>query len=476
MRPQCSPRWLIGAVVLLPLLWGGRDALARATNRQGPPTSSGTVYYVAPTGSDSNPGTEAKPWRTVQKAADTLVAGDTVYVKAGTYHERVQPQNSGSADNTITYAAYPGDTVTIDGTGVNVPDWGGLFYVADRSYIRVSGLRIVNAGPGPHNPGILVELSSYVIIENNTVYNSSDSGIGVWDSEQVVVAHNEVVGACYDGYNESISIGGTDGFEVRYNHVHDGQKEGIDAKDGSRNGKVYGNHVHSMDAVGIYVDAWDKHTYNIEVFGNVVHDIASNDGFALAAETGGVLENVRIYNNIAYHNRYCGLSITANGPGGPGGERPMNGIYVINNTFYDNGWETWGGGIAMDNPDAQSVVIRNNICSQNLYFQIAVGPSVPAQNLTIDHNLIDGYQGTEGETRGDAYVEGDPKFAHAAGANFHLQEGSPAIDQGSATDAPALDFDGQSRPQAEGYDIGADERIELTEFVYLPIVFRDYVP
>jgi parallel beta-helix repeat protein len=388
MQRQWSPRGLIGAAVLLLLLWGGHNAMATTADWGKPSRSSGTVYYVAPTGSDWNPGTEDKPWQTIQKAADTLVTGDTVYVKAGTYHERVQPQNSGSADNYITYAAYPGDTVTIDGTGVNVPDWGGLFDITDRSYIRVSGLRIMNAGPGPHNPGILVDLSSYVIIENNYVYNSSDSGIGVWDSEQVIVDRNEVVAACYDGYNESISIGGTDGFEVRYNHVHDGQKEGIDAKDGSRNGEVYGNHVHDMDAVGIYVDAWDKHTYSIEIFGNVVYDIADNDGFAVASETGGVLEDIRIYNNVAHHNRYCGLSITANGPGGPGGERPMNGIHVVNNTFYDNGWETWGGGIAVDNPDAQSVVIRNNICSQNLYFQIAVGPSVPAQNITIDHNLI----------------------------------------------------------------------------------------
>ena len=31
----------------------------------------GTVYYVAPTGDDSNPGTADQPWRTIQKAANT---------------------------------------------------------------------------------------------------------------------------------------------------------------------------------------------------------------------------------------------------------------------------------------------------------------------------------------------------------------------------------------------------------------------
>ena len=56
----------------------------------------GTTYYVAKTGSDSNPGTEAQPWLTIQKAANTMVAGDTVYIKQGTYTEQVIPQNSGS--------------------------------------------------------------------------------------------------------------------------------------------------------------------------------------------------------------------------------------------------------------------------------------------------------------------------------------------------------------------------------------------
>jgi hypothetical protein len=61
----------------------------------------------------------------------------------------------------------------------------------------------------------------------------------------------------------------------------------------------------------------------------------------------------------------------------------VRGITVVNNTFYHNGWTVWGGGISVDNPDVQNVVIRNNIVSQNLCFQIAVNPSVPAQNYTI---------------------------------------------------------------------------------------------
>ncbi|HEY3255894.1 MAG TPA: hypothetical protein VGJ91_18175, partial [Polyangiaceae bacterium] len=42
-------------------------------------------YYVATTGSDANAGTLAAPFATLQKGADVAVAGDTVYIRGGTY-------------------------------------------------------------------------------------------------------------------------------------------------------------------------------------------------------------------------------------------------------------------------------------------------------------------------------------------------------------------------------------------------------
>lgn len=73
------------------------------------------IYYVSVvTGLDSNPGTSpAAPWRTIQKAADTMIAGDTVNVMAGIYREAVVPKNSGEAGAPITYQAYGSDTVVI---------------------------------------------------------------------------------------------------------------------------------------------------------------------------------------------------------------------------------------------------------------------------------------------------------------------------------------------------------------------------
>lgn len=419
-------------IALLLFLPNGRPGIgpARASNPlpAALPPQGGT-YYVAPDGDDNDPGTIDHPWQTIQHAAATLVAGDTVYIRAGTYPEQVIPQNSGSAGHPITYAAYPGEVVTLDGATVTLPDdLAGLFHVAGRSYIRVSGLRVVNAGPYADNAGILVLNSSHVTVESNDTYNTTSSGIGVWGSSNVEVAGNRIGEAGGGGRQECLTIAGTDTFQVHDNEVWNCHKEGLDAKDGCSNGQIYRNHVHHVDQVGIYIDAYETHTYNIAVFGNIVHDVLDNDGFSIGSEQGGLLENVWIYNNIAYGNRYAGL-VLHNCCDGPAAH-PVRNVTIINNTFYNNGLDPWGGGIAADNTDLENVTIRNNIVSQNLSFQIVVGPGVPTATLAIDHNLIDGFRGEEGEVYGTAYVEGDPCFLDPAGADFHLQSNSPAIDQG----------------------------------------------
>jgi hypothetical protein len=72
--------------------------------------ASGETKYVATTGNDTNPGTLAQPYRTIQKCATTVASGSSCLIRAGTYYETVTP-NSG-----ITIAPYNGAAVTIDGS------------------------------------------------------------------------------------------------------------------------------------------------------------------------------------------------------------------------------------------------------------------------------------------------------------------------------------------------------------------------
>jgi hypothetical protein len=65
--------------------------------------SCASLYYVATSGADTNSGSEAAPFRTIQKAADVAIAGDTVHVRAGIYSEQVVIRNSGTKEKPVVF-------------------------------------------------------------------------------------------------------------------------------------------------------------------------------------------------------------------------------------------------------------------------------------------------------------------------------------------------------------------------------------
>ena len=74
-------------------------------------------FHVAMTGSDSSDGSQGRPFRTINQAADLARAGDTVVVHEGEYRESVQPRRGGLSDQRrITYEAAAGERVVIKGS------------------------------------------------------------------------------------------------------------------------------------------------------------------------------------------------------------------------------------------------------------------------------------------------------------------------------------------------------------------------
>jgi Right handed beta helix region len=71
-------------------------------------------FYVATRGSDANPGTRERPWRTVGAAVERLRPGDTLLIREGTYFERPRITVSGTAAAPITVQSYPGEHAVID--------------------------------------------------------------------------------------------------------------------------------------------------------------------------------------------------------------------------------------------------------------------------------------------------------------------------------------------------------------------------
>ncbi|HEY1255501.1 MAG TPA: right-handed parallel beta-helix repeat-containing protein, partial [Terracidiphilus sp.] len=82
-----------------------------------------TTYYVSPTGSDTAPGTLTQPFATVQHGVNQMLAGDTLTLRAGNYHENVTVAASGTASAPITLAAYPGETTTLIGAQAPTGPW-----------------------------------------------------------------------------------------------------------------------------------------------------------------------------------------------------------------------------------------------------------------------------------------------------------------------------------------------------------------
>ena len=74
-----------------------------------------TDYFVSTSGSDDAAGSQETPFRTIQRAADVMQAGDTCFVHEGTYRETVQPANAGQTDNPITFRAVEGESVVVSG-------------------------------------------------------------------------------------------------------------------------------------------------------------------------------------------------------------------------------------------------------------------------------------------------------------------------------------------------------------------------
>ncbi|MEN6391111.1 MAG: right-handed parallel beta-helix repeat-containing protein [Syntrophomonas sp.] len=350
-----------------------------------PVPDSNQVFYVAKNGSDNNPGTLEKPWLTIGKATSSLGPGDTVYIREGTYAERVGLRSSGTPDRYITYSAYPGERVTIDGSGIDWGyDWDSLVALSSQSYIRIVDLKVVNSrwfgiGDSPDGNGC-----RNVVISNCTTSNTRSSGIFFAFASGLTIENNNVSQACTSPSQEAISLCRVDNFTVRNNTVSDFAREGIDIKDGCSNGSVSGNEVRqggrgdSVGRPGIYIDASSQHQYNIEVYGNRVSNCPT--AICVASEAGGFLEHVNIHDNTVTD---CGWGL-AIGDWNAGFTHEMNDISFINNNIRSMS----EGGIRLQNDEARNIVVKDNVLDRSISQPIAY-LSVNLQQLTIYDNRIE---------------------------------------------------------------------------------------
>ena len=97
--------------------------------------SKQVTYYVSTAGNDASTGIQENPWRTIQKAATTARAGETVVVLPGLYNEVVNLENNGSRSKPIRFIGYG---AIIDGTGFTAKS---TVTIKNKSYIEIEDLK-----------------------------------------------------------------------------------------------------------------------------------------------------------------------------------------------------------------------------------------------------------------------------------------------------------------------------------------------
>jgi parallel beta-helix repeat protein len=244
--------------------------------------------YVSTTGSDSNTGTQAKPFKTITKAAAAAKASTTVHVAAGTYAGNVSTKTSGSASARIRFVSDTKWGAKIVGTGSEA------MWTNNGNYVEINGFDIT----GPGRLGIL-NYASNTLVANNHIHNLTLSGGCTGDGGAGVV---------------NATYGSTNG-DMIGNVVHDiGKPGGCNGVQGlyssNTGGKIVNNVVYRVSSFGIHLwhAASGTTIANNTVFANGSAGMGGGIVIGVGDSPGGVLlNNVKVLNNIVYNNPRGGI-------------------------------------------------------------------------------------------------------------------------------------------------------------------------
>jgi hypothetical protein len=420
--------------------------------------STASTYFVdtdsiGGTCSDSNPGTETEPWCTVDQANSTLEAGDTVYIRAGTYsNETIDPASSGTEGSRITYVAHEGESVTFTASvycvriddasyisvlGIDFLDCERNLYITGSDHINVGYCTFDNpAGPTTWAGSRVRQGSTHNRIFNCTFsrYGEQSGSSGAWDDHACILDigndnevdesdHNLVINSTFfHGGHHILGVYANHNI-VRGNTFHnenwyDCHRSSIGGLCGNRN-VILNTSDPSMNVYNVIEE-------NMIVFSGVPPDQDTSTGLSVRTR-----HNI-IRRNTFYHNDASGLALSNDG--GSHNDASSNHIYA--NVFFHNGypaftdWDPQKSGLLLarwvddsDHLPMTGVAIKNNIFHENQLFGIYY--------YYVDE--------TEQDVAGNREEEGDPLFVSTAGTpdpsdftvyDFHLQSTSHCIDGG----------------------------------------------
>jgi hypothetical protein len=291
-------------------------------------------YYVAPGGSNSNPGTIDRPFASLQRAIDIAEPGDLVYVRGGVYNittpaipsAGVNFWKSGTSNtNRIRYFAYPGERPVLDFSNLRIqPDPNYTFGVnVTGSYLHIKGFEIRNVPMNTRsNNGLRVGGDAFRnIFELLDIHHIQGAGMFIHTTR---------------GGHLILNSDAHDNYDPR-SHQGDGQ-----------NGDGFGVHYQQSGEVTVFRgcrawwnsdDGWDFISQEVPVIvenswamgngyinsGAARAPSGNGAGFKIGSSKTGIRHVVR--NNLAWGNRSQGFYANHSAGGND----------WFNNTSYNNG-------------------------------------------------------------------------------------------------------------------------------------------
>jgi MYXO-CTERM domain-containing protein len=409
-------------------------------------------WYVSPTGSDSNAGSLAAPFATLQKGNDAASAGDTIWVRAGTYSstKQIVLSKSGTSDSNRTKIwAYQNEAPILDcskyQTTNAAADVASILVTGNWMHLR--GLEIANGPVGPsgaHSISMLrTKNSSNNTFERLNIHHGFGPGLFI----DTGTGGNLILNCdSHDNYDKDGSQGdgqNGDGFGVHYqttgpSTVIRGCRAWLDSDDG-------------YDFISQEVPITIEDSFAIQcgyANGGATSPSSGNgNGFKIGSSLNGVRHIVR--NNVAWKNKAAGFYANHS----TGGNTWYNNTSYMNGSQYNmlaSSFDSSGevtGTITLSGSKAH--IMRNNIGFPNKNTNMTgVDSGFNTWDLNITEAATDFVStsdtGCTGPREADGSLPADCTF-------LKLKAGSPLIDKG--TDV-ALKFTGAA-PDLGAYEYGA---------------------
>jgi parallel beta-helix repeat protein len=364
--------------------------------------SYATVYFVAKNGNDTNLGTVDSPFSTIVKAVSKVVAGDTIYVRGGTYvsASSLSISKSGTAQSMIYLYAYPDEKVILDFTGTTSQ---GVKFTAN--YWHIKGFDIKNAGDN----GMIMKSSGNNIIENCNFYDNKDSGLQLGTG-----SHDNTIINCDSYFNaDPPDYGDADGFacklDVGTNNKFVGCRSWLNCDDG------WDGYMRGANDVSTYLEnCWTAKNGYLKN-GTDPGTQANGNGFKMGGSDDKTLRhNFTLKNCLAFENKAKGFDQNNN----------KGSMTLYNCTGYKNG-TNYAIYLAIDS--GKTAVVSNcNVLGPMGELATFVIQENNSWNLGITPTEAD-FQSIDSE---EAFGPRKPDGSLPDIQYMHLAQSSPMIDAG----------------------------------------------